>query len=224
VWRGKHDAPADPSRFVISADDNRQKADISAALLPAEHHIQPNDQMMKGILFLSVAALTMVASSAEAQRSSRPGSSPIELGIDGAVIFGLDQPRATVVSLPLQDFRIGFLVSPKWEIEPRFTLTSFHGGGLSATDYSVELGALYQPAGDRVGKGLYGRPFLGLTGTSVSGGGSDHSGYGGFGVGLKLPFEDRRLATRMEAAYSHAFGNGGANAIGVFIGLSFFTR
>jgi hypothetical protein len=43
-------------------------------------------------------------------------------------------------------------------------------------------------------------------------------------VGLKLPFDDRRLATRMEAAYSHTFGNGGANAIGVLIGLSFFTR
>ena len=179
--------------------------------------------MMKG-LFLSLAALTLVASSAEAQRSSGRGSTPIELGIDGGVIFGLDNPKVSVVSLPLQDFRIGFLVSPRWEIEPRFNLTSVHGGGFSATDYSLELGALYQPAGDRVGKGLYARPFLGLAGTTVSGGGSDHNGFGGFGLGVKLPFNDRRLATRMEAAYSHTFGNGGANAIGILFGLSFFTR
>ena len=194
-----------------------------AAFLRVEHHIQPQHQMMKGILFFSVVALTLPSSS-EAQRSSGRGSTPIELGIDGGVIFGLDNPKVSVVSLPLQDFRIGFIVSPKWELEPRFNLTSVHGGGFSATDYSFELGALYQPAGDRVGKGLYARPFLGLAGTSVSGGGSDHNGFGGLGLGVKLPFQDRRLATRMEAAYSHTFGNGGANAIGVLFGLSFFTR
>jgi hypothetical protein len=180
--------------------------------------------MTKGILVFSLTALAMIASSAEAQRSSRVGSSPIELGIDGGLIFGLDKPRVTVVSLPLQDFRIGLLVSPQWEIEPRFNLTSFHGGGFSGTAYAVELGVLYQPAGDRVGKGLYGRPFLGLTGTSESGAPSDHNGYGGFGLGVKLPFGDRRLATRMEANYTHGFGDVGGNAIGVLIGLSFFTR
>jgi len=180
--------------------------------------------MMKGILFFSAVAFCVVASSAEAQRSSRRGSSAIELGIDGGVIFGLDDPKVSIVSLPIQDFRIGFLVAPQWEMEPRFSLTSIHGGGISASDYSLELGVLYQPAGDRVGKGLYGRPFLGVSGTSVSGGGSDSNGYAGFGLGVKLPFNDRRLATRMEAAYSHTFGDGGANAIGVLIGLSFFTR
>lgn len=184
----------------------------------------PTSKMTKGFLFLSAIALCATASSADAQRSARGGSSPIELGIDGGVIFGLDDPRVTIVNLPLQDFRIGFLVSPRLELEPRFNLTSIRGGGISATDYSIELGALFQPAGDRVGKGLYGRPFLGVAGTKISGGRSDSNGYGGLGVGLKLPFEDRRLATRMEAAYSHTFGNGGANAIGVLIGLSFFTR
>lgn len=180
--------------------------------------------MTKGILFFGAAALVLIAPSAKAQRSSGRGSTPIELGIDGGVIFGLDNPKVSVVSLPLQDFRVGFLVSPRWELEPRFNLTSVHGGGFSATDYSFELGALYQPGGDRVGKGLYARPFLGLAGTSVSGGGSDHNGFGGFGLGVKLPFNDRRLATRLEAAYSHTFGNGGANAIGLLFGLSFFTR
>lgn len=183
--------------------------------------------MMKGILFFSAVALCAAASSAEAQRSSRRESTSVELGIDGGVMFSLDNPRTSIVSLPVQDFRVGFLVSPTWELEPRFNLNSIHGGGLSATSYSFEVGALYQPSGDRVGKGLYGRPFLGFTGTKASGAGvsaSSNNGFGGVGVGLKLPWDDRRLATRMEANYTHGFGNGGGNAIGVLIGLSFFTR
>jgi hypothetical protein len=197
---------------------------FSSGNAPPEHHIQPRDQMMRRILFSGAVALCALGSTAQAQRSSPRGSNPIELGIDGGVIFTLDAPRATIISLPLQAFRIGFLVSPKWEVEPGIHLTSVHVSGISATDYAFEVGVLYQPAGDRVGKGLYGRPFLGVSGTSESGSGSDNSGYGGFGLGVKLPFNDRRMATRMEAAYSHSFGNGGANAIGLLIGLSFFTR
>jgi hypothetical protein len=178
--------------------------------------------MTKGFLFISVGALILAASPAEAQRSSRRASTPIELGIDGGVLFGLDDPKASVVSLPLQDFRIGFLVTPKWEIEPRFALTSIHVSGVSGTDYSFALGALYQPSGDRVGKGLYGRPFIGVSGTGGTGGG-DSNGFAGLGLGLKLPFDDQRLATRLEANYTHGF-SGGGNAIGILVGLSFFTR
>ena len=180
--------------------------------------------MMKSLLVLTIAALSVGATSAEAQRPARQSSNPIELGIDGGVLFGLDKPSVSVVGLPTQDFRIGFIVAPRWEIEPRFNLTSIHGGGVSATDYSFAVGALYQPAGDRVGKGLYGRPFIGVSGTSVSGGGSNSNGFAGLGLGLKLPWDDRRMATRMEANYTHGFGNGGGNALGILIGLSFFTR
>jgi hypothetical protein len=180
--------------------------------------------MIKRLLVLTVATLAIAATTAQGQRSYRSGSTPIELGIDGAILFGLDNPRATVLALPLQDFRIGFLVSDKFEIEPRFNLTSVHGGGVSATDYSFELGVLYQPAGDRAGKGLYGRPFIGISGSSGTGLPSDNSGVVGLGLGLKVPFSDRRLATRLEAEYAHGFSNGGANVIGVLFGLSFFTR
>ncbi len=183
--------------------------------------------MMKPVLILSIAALTAIASSAGAQRSSRDGSRPIELGIDGGAVFYLGDISGRVISIPVQDFRVGVVVSPRWEIEPRFDLTSIHSDGFSQTVYSVVVGALYQPAGDRVGKGLYGRPFLGLTGNSDSDNGtstSSRNGLAGLGLGLKLPWDDRRLATRTEANYTHWFGNGGGNAIGVLIGLSFFTR
>lgn len=179
---------------------------------------------MKSLAFFAAGALILAASPAQAQRS-RQGSTPVELGIDGGVIFGLDAPHVSLVSLPIQDFRVGFLVEPKWEIEPRFNLNSIHtSGGGSATTYNFDLGVLYQPAGDRVGKGLYVRPFIGLSGVSVSGGGSNSNGHAGAGLGVKLPWNDRRLATRLEANYTHGFGNGGGNAIGVLIGLSFFAR
>jgi hypothetical protein len=180
--------------------------------------------MIKRLLVLSVGALVFTATAAKAQRSSQR-STPIELGIDGGVVFGLDAPRATVVSLPVQSFRVGFLVSDKLALEPRVSINSIHSGGASATSYDLQLGVVYQPDGDRVGKGFYGRPFAGISGLNVSGpGGNNNSGYMGLGLGLKLPFSDRRLATRMEANYAHGFSNGGSNLIGLLLGLSFFTR
>lgn len=180
--------------------------------------------MKKRLVVLGAVALALAASSAHAQRA-RSGGGPVELGVDGGVTFGLDDPNTTVVQLPVQDFRLGYFVDDRLELEPRFSLNSIHGGGASLTTYSLELGVLFIPKGDRVGKGLYIRPFLGTVGISVSGGGgNNNSGYGGAGLGLKIPFADRRLATRMEANYAHGFSNGGSNQIGLTIGLSFFTR
>jgi hypothetical protein len=179
--------------------------------------------MIKRLAVLGFATLAITAPAANAQRSSR-GSTPIELGIDGGVVFGLDAPRSTAVILPLQDFRVGFLVSDNFALEPRFNLTSIHGSGVTATQYNLEFGVVYSPSGDRVGNGLYGRPFVGVNGVSVSGGGSNNNGYAGLGLGVKLPFSDRRLATRLEANYAHGFGNAGGNLMQLLFGFSFFTR
>jgi hypothetical protein len=181
--------------------------------------------MMKKLFVTGVAALAFVASTATAQNARSTGG-PVELGIDGGVTFGLDDPNITVVALPLQDFRLGYFIDDKLELEPRFNVNSVHGAGVSITTYGLELGVLYLPSGDRIGKGLYFRPFLGVVGINAGGGngGNNNSGYGGAGVGLKIPFADRRVATRMEANYAHGFSNGGSNQIGIGIGLSFFTR
>jgi hypothetical protein len=109
-------------------------------------------------------------------------------------------------------------------VEPRLHVNSIHAGGGSFTTYAFEMGLVYSPSGDRVGNGLYGRPFVGIAGVSRSGPGDNSDGYMGLGVGLKIPFADRRLATRMEANYAHGFGTPTTNAIGLLIGLSFFTR
>jgi hypothetical protein len=179
--------------------------------------------MTKRIVVLGILLLAAVAPAAEAQRSQR-GSRAIELGIDGGIFFGLDDPNATVVSLPVQAFRIGFPMTPKLALEPRAALNSFRAGGGSVTNYMLELGVVYSPNGDRVGRGLYGRPFVGVSGRSSSGPGDDSDAHLGLGVGLKIPFADRRLATRLEANYAHQFSDPGTNQIGVLIGLSFFTR
>ncbi len=179
---------------------------------------------MKRFLVIGAMALALIAPLAQAQRGSHRGSGQIELGIDGGIIFGLDAPKVTVVGLPLQSFRLGYFLSPNVEIEPRFSISSISGGGNSITTYTLDAGLLFQPSGDRVGNGLYLRPFAGFSGVNVSGPGDLHSGHLGVGLGVKLPFADRRLATRLETNFTHGFSGGGSNAIGVLIGLSFFTR
>ena len=178
--------------------------------------------MKKRLLLLGALSFALVAPVAEAQRGPRRSGGPIELGIDGGITFGLDNPTFTLISLPVQAFRVGYFLNDRFEIEPRISITSASGGGNSATAYSLETGLLYQPHGDRVGKGLYFRPFLGLVGVSVSGGGGDNNaGVVGIGAGLKLPFADRRMATRLEANYAHSDGT---NLLGLLFGLSWFTR
>jgi hypothetical protein len=181
--------------------------------------------MTKKLLSFGFLALLLTARLAGAQRSGERRSTPIELGIDGELAFGLDDPHTTLFALPAPIIRAGFIVSDNFELEPRLALSSAHVSGLgSFTDYTFELGVLYQPGGDRVGRGLYLRPFIGVSGSDDSINGNDNSGYAGGGLGLKIPFAQRRLATRMEAAYAHGFGTNSTNALALIFGLSFFTR
>ena len=179
--------------------------------------------MMKKLLVVAVA-LALIAPAAEAQRTSRHGSGGIELGIDAGLTFGVGNSSGTLFSLPTQVFRLGYFLSDKLEFEPRFSINSISGGGNTVSTYNLEAGLLLIPDGDRVGKDLYLRPFVGVAGISVPGPGDSNSGYIGAGAGLKLPFADRRLATRLEANYEHGFASGGSNTIGLLAGLSFFTR
>jgi len=67
---------------------------------------------------LSFAALTLIAlaSTASAQRTTRSSMASAnpspEIGVDGALIFGLDDPNTTTLSAPVQRIRVGFFLSP----------------------------------------------------------------------------------------------------------------
>ncbi|MEX2109344.1 MAG: outer membrane beta-barrel protein [Gemmatimonadaceae bacterium] len=174
--------------------------------------------MTKRFAVLGFLALALTASAAEAQRATRP----IEFGIDGGIgIFLEDPDNVTVVSIPVQSFRVGFFIDDKISIEPRLALNSLSVGDFSTRSYAVELGALYHFGGYRSGSGIYVRPFVGIEGTSGDGP-SDSDGYLGAGIGVKLPFAQRRLAARLEANYAHVFDTGGSDRIGLLFGLSFF--
>jgi hypothetical protein len=175
--------------------------------------------MTKNLVVLGFLALVMSASAADAQKRV---SRPMEFGIDGGISFGMDDPSVTTVSLPVQALRVGFFMNDKVSVEPRFNFNSVSGGGVSLRTYSLELGALYHFGGYTKGSGLYARPFAGIAGVGGDlGSGSD--GFMGAGVGVKLPFANRRLATRLEANYGHAFSDGGgSDGLGVLFGLSLF--
>jgi hypothetical protein len=174
--------------------------------------------MKKRFAVLGCLALALTASTADAQRRARL----LEFGVDGGITVVFGDPNLTLVNLPVQDFRVGFFMGDRMSIEPRFHLNSISGGGASAQEYSVEVGALFHPGGHRAGSGLYIRPFAGIVGFN-SEPADDSDAFLGAGVGVKLPFADRRFATRLEANLSHLFSEGdGTNRLGLLFGLSFF--
>ena len=177
--------------------------------------------MTKQIAVLGFIALVLTATTADAQKSS---PRPIELGMDGGISVGFDNPNVTTVSLPVQALRVGFFMNDNISLEPRVNFNSVSGGGVSVRSYALELGALYHLGGYSKGSGLYVRPFAGIAGVGGDlGSGSD--AFLGAGVGVKLPFANRRLATRLEANFGHAFTDvGGSNNLGLLFGVSLFHR
>lgn len=169
----------------------------------------------------AVATLAFAATAAGAQSPT-----PIELGIDAGVTIGLGDDAITVISIPAQALRAGFPIGLRTSLEPKLGMTIRTGNGDTFTIYQAEVGLLYHLGTSRYPgayhrAGLYVRPFLGIAG--VSGNGSDSNGYVGAGVGYKMPLLSR-LSARYEANFSHQFGDGDGNAIGLLAGLSFFTR
>lgn len=181
-------------------------------------------QLVKSLsVVFSVAILAATAANAGAQASQ--AGNPVELGIDAVVATTVgDSPNVTTISIPSAEFRVGFFVSNDLSIEPRIGVASIKGGGPAFTTYTGQLGLLYHFGGERVGSGVYVRPFAGFNG--ISSGVSDTQANLGAGLGTKIPFGDR-LATRLEANYMHSFSSSNRlayNQIGASIGLSFFTR
>ena len=168
------------------------------------------------------AALTLAATVASAQDAPRP----LELGMDAGVTIGLGDNSFTDIDIPVSAFRIGFPISPRTSLEPKFRINVITGDGDTFTSYRGELGLLYHLGSSRYPgayqrAGIYLRPFIGIVG--FADGDSDSAGLIGGGIGWKHPLISR-LSSRLEANFEHQFGEGDANAIGLLAGLSFFTR
>jgi len=166
------------------------------------------------------------ATTAIAQATATPAR-PVELGLDAGVSFTLDDPKASMIQIPVQSVRAGFFFTDNVSVEPALSLNSVHvNGGGTVTSYTAEVGLLWHFARLAQTHRVYLRPFAGVTGTSISGEGSNTQTALGAGLGIKCPIANR-LATRVEANYAHYLKSGdtdAVNLIGLRFGLSFFTR
>ncbi len=181
-----------------------------------------------------LAAVFAAASTAHAQARAATGST--ELGVDGELGFNrFPGDNSTIISLPLQRFRIGFNADQQLEWEPWGALNYISADRSSATVLGLGFGALWHLNTNRAETQWYVRPFVDLTHTSTSqdlqNGGTltfSTTQWGlGAGVGAKLPITDR-FAARLEGNLDHRFQDGNnspaGNIIGLLAGLSFFTH
>ena len=155
---------------------------------------------------------------------TRAQTNLIELGVDGELAIALENPRVTTIGIPIGQFRVGFFTSPTLSWEPSLALNyvNVEGGG-DASRIRLGLGLLFHMSPSRTRTQTYLRPFGGFT--TFSNGGSDTDAHLGFGMGFKIPWTNRRLATRLEGFLQHVFTQpDGVTSIGALFGLSFFTR
>jgi hypothetical protein len=166
------------------------------------------------------AALVLLPSLALAQ------GHPVELGIDAGGTFDLSGGNAVAIGVPVQDLRAGFYLTDNVSIEPRMALNYLDGdGGDAVVTVAAQLGPVIHFTPDRARAQGYVRPFGGLTFIHI-GSESDAQVAVGGALGVKLPLAER-LAARLEGSFTHGFETshfGGGNALGLSIGLSFYTR
>lgn len=173
-----------------------------------------------GVAAALAAAVLALPSSGSAQ------GRPVELGIDAGGTLDLSAGNAVVIGIPVQDFRAGFFISDAVSVEPRVALNYLDGdGGDAIVTVAAQLGPMIHFSPERGRAQGYVRPFGGLNFLKVGGESDTQFALGG-ALGVKLPIAER-LATRLEASFTHGFETsnfGGGNAIGLTVGLSFFTR
>jgi hypothetical protein len=174
-------------------------------------------------LAAGLAVVTLVGFSPSRARAQ---ANLVELGVDGALAITLEDPSVTTLAIPIERFRVGFFTSSTLSWEPWLALTyvNVEGPGGTASTVTAGLGLLFHQSRIRTRTHTYMRPFGGLT-TQSFGGSSDTDAHLGFGIGVKMPWQNRRLATRLEAFLQHVFADPeGITSVGVLFGLSFFTR
>jgi hypothetical protein len=175
---------------------------------------------------LAAVVIALVALSSPARGQ---GGNPIEIGLDGALSYGLDSPHITTVDIPVQRLRVGFFVAPTISIEPFGALNHTSVNGNSSTNLDIGAGALFHFTAARTAPQPYVRPFLEIVHSSFDGNASSASTTAtalGAGVGVKFPLANR-FAWRLEGALTHVLSHdelGSSTGLSALFGLSFFTR
>lgn len=165
---------------------------------------------------LAAIALFAVASSGAAQVVE---PRVFELGVDGGLRLGLGDAGTTEIDIPGGQFRIGFLLSRTFSVEPAFSFRYFKTEGIDGSSrFTLTTGLLYHFQPNREDTQLYLRPFVRA---DFPRGGEFDPGVG-VGLGVKIPWDDR-LAFRFEGNVEQQF-DPSASAIGLLAGLSFYTR
>jgi hypothetical protein len=168
----------------------------------------------------SLLALFTLSAPARAQIGS-----PVEYGADAALAFMLD-PSVVVLSVPVNDVRIGFFMSPRVELEPRFRLVAARGSGDSYTEAVLVLGALFHYSASRAAPQSYLRPFAAVTSVKLSGNDAATATSLGVGLGMKRPIGNR-FAFRPELNYAHQFDNdavGSQDRLELLLGFSVYSH
>ena len=186
-----------------------------------------------GKMGLVALALVAVASSiASAQRRTRvSNAAPAaqggfwELGLDGGIGIGLDDPKTFSIAIPVSQVRAGYYVSDILSLEPSLSFFSVASKGSTAfSAWTLGLGVLYHLSPDRKASQMFVHPMLAFDGGS---GGQDTRTSLGAGVGLKKPAMDGRFVWRFEAGLMHRLKSGAfAASTGLYgnWGLSIYTK
>jgi hypothetical protein len=161
-------------------------------------------------------AVGLLPSMLVAQQSS------LEIGLDGGMEYSFDAQLLTI-AVPFQRVRAAFHSGERMSFEPTFSFTRVSSGGQSLAAFALLIGALYDTGPTR--RSTYARPFAGIEYADASFADSETAFNLGVGFGTRSMIADQ-LAVRIEASITGRFGlEGGTDgAIGVTVGLSFFTK
>jgi hypothetical protein len=164
-----------------------------------------------------------------AATAQRPAATPVtgswELGMDMDFGIGLTDRKSFFIDIPAGLVRAGYFVSDVLSLEPALAFNSVAQQNQTGfSRWMLQLGALYHFAPDRAQMQMFVHPALGFSGGS---GGARTATHLAFGVGVKQPMLDGRLATRLQVGLDHRVRSGpvaSATSIIAFLGWSLYTN
>ena len=186
---------------------------------------------------LAVLVLALTTQASFAQRSVNTGAGAgaggfWEFGVDfAALVFGIDNPSSTSVSVGSGSVRAGRFISDVLSVEPRVSLGYSSSSGSSFNFLAVEVGVLYHLQSDHAAPQWYVRPLVVFERTSVTFSGSttstNRAGIGA-GFGMKRPSKkNSRFTWRAEATFRNMMKSGAtpsSSELAISGGVSVFTR